>query len=145
MSERMAEHDTFIIERTYKASPRRVFAAWSDPQAKAEWFSTAIEFDFRVGGREFSRTPINGTVYTFDATYHDIVPDRRIVYTYIMDRDQTRISASLVTIEFESEGENTKLTCTEQGVYLDGEDQPQIRLGGTKDLLDKLGQTFKDE
>src|SRR5689334_8520507 len=145
MNERSAKHDTFVVERTYNAAPARVFAAWADPQAKANWFPTAEEFDFRVGGREVNRTPAGGAVYLFDALYQDIVPNERIVYSYIMDRDQTRISVSLATVEFKPAGSRTKLTYTEQGVYLDGEDKPKFRLEGTTELLDRLGKTFQDE
>ena len=55
MSERSAKHSTFVIERNYKHSPARVFAAWAGQAAKASWFPKADEFDFRVGGREFNR------------------------------------------------------------------------------------------
>ena len=54
-------HSTFVIERTLAFSPAQVFAAWSDPRAKARWFVGPDEWeksdhqlDFRVGGR--SRT-----------------------------------------------------------------------------------------
>ena len=145
MSERTVTHDTFIIERTYNAAPARVFEAWADPQAKAKWFPTAQEFDFQVGGREINRTPVNGTVYLFDATYQDIVLNERIVYSYIMDRDQTRISVSQVTVEFAPAGKGTKLTYTEQGIFLDGEDEPKFRFEGTNELLDNLGKTLQDD
>ena len=32
-------HATFTLERVYPAPPQRVFAAWSDPAAKARWFA----------------------------------------------------------------------------------------------------------
>ena len=38
MSQRSATHATFVIERTYDASPARVFAAWADRSAKGRWF-----------------------------------------------------------------------------------------------------------
>lgn len=145
MSERNVKHDTFVIERTYNASPARVFEAWADPQSKAKWFATAEEFDFRVGGHEIARTPVNGAVYLFDALYQDIVPNERIVYSYIMERDQTRLSVSQATIEFQPAGSGTKLTCTEQGVYLDGEDEPKFRFEGTNSLLDKLDKSLQDD
>lgn len=70
MTERSVMHATFVIERTYDASPARVFAAWADPAAKARWFagpddweSGAYELDFRVGGRERARGgPPGGSV-----------------------------------------------------------------------------------
>ena len=54
-------HASFVIERFYSASPRRVFAAWSDPAAKRSWFVEgegwdiqSYEIDFREGGGEKS-------------------------------------------------------------------------------------------
>ena len=37
MTERSTNHSTIVIERTYDASPSRVFAAWSDPEALLRW------------------------------------------------------------------------------------------------------------
>jgi uncharacterized protein YndB with AHSA1/START domain len=146
MSERSIEHATFSVERTYDASPARVFAAWADPVAKGRWFgdadaeSSEYELDFRVGGREFSRgAGPDGEVYTYEARYQDIVADQRIVYTYEMHRIETRISVSLATVELEGEGGGTRLIYTEQGAFLDGEDKPEYREQGTGTLLDALG------
>lgn len=73
MTERSVTHATFVIERTYDASPGRVFAAWADPAAKARWFGNLdapdpwYELDFRLGGREINRGgPPGGPVYTYD-------------------------------------------------------------------------------
>lgn len=147
MSNRSAKHDTFVIERTYPASPARVFAAWADPRVKARWFvgpeehqSAGHELDFRVGGRERVRGgPPGGHVYTFEARYMDIVPDERIVYTYEMHMDEARISVSVATLELRPEGAGTRLILTEQGVFLDGLDNVAAREQGTHGLLDKLG------
>jgi uncharacterized protein YndB with AHSA1/START domain len=146
MTERSIEHATFVIERTYEASPNRVFAAWADPEAKRRWFGNSgdqpsgeYELDFRVGGQELnSGSGPDGHVYTYEARYQDIVPDRRIVYTYDMRRGETRISVSLATVEFEPEGDRTRLVLTEHGAFLDGEDKPEYRERGTGGLLDAL-------
>ena len=37
MAERSVLHDTFVIERTYPASPSRVFAAFTTKEAKDAW------------------------------------------------------------------------------------------------------------
>jgi uncharacterized protein YndB with AHSA1/START domain len=145
MNERSIRHTTFVIERTYGASPTRVFAAWADPEAKAQWFPKADEFEFRVGGREFNRSSHEGVIYTYDAHYQDIVPDQRIAYTYIMDRDETRISVSVTTVEFKPAGTGTRLIYTEQGAFLDGEDKPEYREHGTKVLLDALDAVLQHE
>lgn len=143
MNEPSAKHSTFVIERNYMHSPARVFAAWAGPAAKAAWFPKADEFDFRIGGREYVRGgPPGGPIYTQDACYQDIVPDRRIVYSYTLDMDETRLSVSVTTVEFKPEGDGTRLIFTEQGVFLDGHDTPEQREHGTKLLLDKLGEVL---
>ena len=144
MSERSIEHATFVVERVYDASVDRTFAAWSDPQAKARWYSDPeeeLELDFRVGGRErHGGTLPDGREYTYEAIYRDIVPGRRIVFTYDMVLDGSRISVSLATAEFTREGDGTRLVFTEQGAFLDGYEIPAQREHGMGGLLDLLGQ-----
>jgi uncharacterized protein YndB with AHSA1/START domain len=151
MSDRSAAHATFVIERSYPASPARVFAAFADPDVKAQWFVGPEEFvaggwslDFRVGGKEVNRGgPPEGPVYTYEATYRDIVPDERIVTTYEMYMDDARISVSVATFEFVAEGAGTRLVLTEQGVFLDGLDTAAQREEGTGVLLDALGTALE--
>jgi uncharacterized protein YndB with AHSA1/START domain len=144
MSERSTEHATFSVERVYEASPERTFAAWSDPVAKAQWFSDPeeeLELDFRVGGWErHGGTLPDGREYAYQAVFHDIVQDRRIVYTYEMRLDGVRISVSLATAEFGPDGEGTRLVYTEQGAYFDGHEAPAGREHGMGSLLDLLGK-----
>jgi uncharacterized protein YndB with AHSA1/START domain len=144
MSERSIEHGTFVVERVYDAFPDRVFAAWADPQAKARWFDgpeAEVEVDFRVGGWERRRGMLpDGREYTFEALYRDIVPGRRIVYTYDMFVDRVRISVSVATVEFHAERDGTRLVFTEQGAFLDGYEMPARREHGMGSLLDSLGQ-----
>jgi len=45
MTRRSVTHGTFTIERTYAASPARVFKAWADPGAKARWFGCSDEWE----------------------------------------------------------------------------------------------------
>ena len=103
MIERSITHATFVLERTYDATPARVFNAFADPVAKARWFVGPEDWDqgersmdFRVGGREVDAGgPKGGPTSYFEARYQDIVPDQRIVYTYEMRLDGVRISVSL--------------------------------------------------
>ncbi|WP_374298718.1 SRPBCC family protein [Ferrovibrio sp.] len=148
---RSALHNTFTITRVYDAPPARVFAAFADPKAKAKWFSPPPDWvdvkqsvEFRVGGREHSSArDSSGVMHVFDSIYYDIVPDARIVYAYDMHLNEKRISVSLTTIDLQAEaGGKTKLTFTEQGVYLDGYDDAKAREEGTTWLLGKLGETL---
>ena len=146
VSGRSTIHSTFVIERTYQASPETVFEAWADPVAKAQWFGPSekpdgsYSLDFREGGREhLSIAMPDGAPYSFDAVYQDIVAAQRIVYVYDMHRGDARISVSVATVEIEPLGEGTRLTLTEQGVFLDGLDTPAEREHGTNVLMDALG------
>jgi uncharacterized protein YndB with AHSA1/START domain len=139
-------HDTFVIERTYNVPVAQVFGAWADPILKARWFAgsadalgAGYELDFRIGGREVNRGgPPGGPVYTYESQFRDIVPEQRIVYTYEMYADDTRISVSVATVQFRSQGASTNLVLTEQGVFLDGHDTAAQREEGTRSLLDSL-------
>jgi uncharacterized protein YndB with AHSA1/START domain len=143
-------HDTFVIERTYDIPIDQVFGAWADPLLKARWFAgsaealgAGYELDFRVGGQEVNRGgPPGGPVYSYQSEFRDIVPGQRIVYTYEMHADEARISVSVATVEFRSQGASTQLVLTEQGVFLDGHDTVAQREEGTRSLLDSLGATL---
>jgi uncharacterized protein YndB with AHSA1/START domain len=150
MSGPTVEHATFVVERKYEASPERAFAAWSDPDTKARWYVDAdvhLELDFRVGGRERSQGAApDGRAYSYEALYQDIVPAQRIVYTYEMALDGTRISVSLATVEFTPLGEEgTHLVFTEQGAFLDGHETAARRSGGMGSLLDALGKELQSD
>ena len=151
--ERKVTHNTFTIEREFRHPPAKVFAAFATQAAKRRWFGSEAdgwtneswELDFRVGGREtcLSRAPNAGPRVSFEAHYHDILPDERLVYTYEMHLDDRRISVSLATIELRPDGGGTRLTLTEQGAYLDDFDNPKLREDGTRALMDKLGATLE--
>jgi uncharacterized protein YndB with AHSA1/START domain len=156
MTEQLVIHDTFVIERTYPAPVSRVFAAFTTREAKDAWGDTGdldssepgtdsgdSAFDFRVGGHERFCVGMQGVSFRYDATYYDIVPEQRIIYSYEMYADNVRISVSVATIEFCKTGDGTALTWTEQGAYLDGIDGPgasQLRSEGTSEMLDGLAK-----
>lgn len=154
MTERNVTHSSFVLERIYDSPPARVWAAWATEEAKQKWFGgdpsawTSLEraMDFRIGGREkaVGRWK-SGTVSAFDALYWDIIPEQRIVYTYEMHIDGTKISVSLATVELEPEGEGTRLKVTEAGAFLDGYDDAGSREHGTGWLLDALGESLREE
>ena len=148
-------HGTFTIVRELPHAAERVYAAWSDPKAKAAWFSGPSgqwkplerEMDFRVGGRERARGQWtkSGVVTDFQAHYLDIVPARRIVYAYNMHVDEKKISVSLATIQIEALGlKRTRMSVTEQGAFLDGYDDAGSRERGTGSLMDALAKSLEN-
>lgn len=151
MTERSVTHATFTLERSYDAPPARVFTAFADPAIKRRWFVEGEgweveEFtgEFKVGGFERSRFRFRGgEPIRNDTTYHDIVPNERIIFAYSMTIGDKRISSSLATFQFKPAGSGTQLICTEQGAFLDGLDSVGPREAGWKELLEALGRALK--
>ncbi len=147
---RSVAHATFHLERSYDASPARVWRALTDPVAKAQWFAASDELeiiertiDVRPGGRErvkgrWSR----GVTSTFDATYYDVIENERVVYCYELYLDDRKISISVATLQLQADGKRTRLMVTEQGAFLDGYDDAGARERGTGELLDALGRSL---
>lgn len=149
---RSVTHAIFHLERAYEASPQRVWMALTDTEAKAKWFGGTPgqwelldrQMDIRAGGHERLKGRWKGgVVSTFDAIYHDVVPNERLIYSYDMYLDDKKISVSLATIQLIAEGTETKLQVTEQGAFLDGYDDAGSREHGTGSLLDRLGESLK--
>jgi uncharacterized protein YndB with AHSA1/START domain len=146
MQERSVEHETIVMERTFKAAPARVFAAWASAKARAqwmvpndEWVSVEESDDFRVGGREVSRFgPKDDPRFKAEKHYLDIVADRRILMAGTMFAADRPISCSLATVELLSAGRGTRMIYTEQAAFLDGLDSADVRRQGWKINLDKL-------
>jgi uncharacterized protein YndB with AHSA1/START domain len=151
MEERSVIHNTFVIERSYSATPERVFSAFADPAKKRRWFVEGehhevehYEMDFRVGGKERARfrfkegTPLKGLACTNEGGYLDIVPNRRVVLASTMTIGERCISASLATIELLPSAKGTDLILTHQGAFFEGSDGPEMREEGWRTLFDRL-------
>jgi uncharacterized protein YndB with AHSA1/START domain len=150
---RSAVHATFHLQRTYDAPVTRVWRALTDEAAKQKWFGgppgrwelLERRMDVRAGGSErLQGRWEGGVVSTFEATYHDVVPDERLVYSYEMYLDEKKISVSLVTMQLNAEASKTTLMVTEQGAFLDGYDDAGSREQGTGHLLDALGRSLME-
>ena len=150
---RSVVHAIFHLERSYDAPVARVWKALTDEAAKSKWFSGTPgkwellerHMDVRVGGSERLKGRWEGgVVSTFDATYHDVIPNERLVYSYVMHLDDKKISVSLATMQLSAEGGKTTLKVTEQGAFLDGYDDAGSREHGTGFLLDALGASLRE-
>jgi uncharacterized protein YndB with AHSA1/START domain len=157
MQERSVTHDTFVIERSYPATPERVFAALADAGKKRRWFAEGeghevegFEMDFRLGGKEharfrLSRGPFQGMALTTDGTYLDIVPDRRVVIAATLALGGRCISATLATFELLAGDRGTDLVFTHQAAFFEGADGPELRQAGWRKLLDRLAEELADK
>ena len=147
---RSLAHGGFCIERTFDASVQRVFRAFADPNEKVRWAChedwRMVEDDIRVGGWEVSTGgDPGGPAWTFRGLYQDIVEDRRMVISAVMDRDGDIVSVTTMSLEFEADGAGTKLTFAEHGVFLDGHDSWENREAGSGSGLDNLAALLARE
>ena len=99
--------------------------------------------DVRVGGRDrLIGKFMDGSESRFEALYFDVVPGKRLVYTYDMYWQGRKISVSLASIEFVLAGRGTKLVVTEQHAFLDGHEDGGSRERGTRSLLENLATSL---
>jgi uncharacterized protein YndB with AHSA1/START domain len=150
-------HDTFAIVRVYPVPPRRLFEAFSDATRKRRWYAqgghTILEsytLDFREGGveRAVSRfgpgSPFPGVALIAEAVHQDIRPGERIVQSQTMTLGDRRISAALITFQFEPAADAAKLALTHQAAFFEGSGGPDMRRDGWASLLDRLAEALAD-
>lgn len=85
--------NTVSLHRIIKASPEKIFRAFSDPLAHASWippygFLCIIHhMDFKTGG-EFKMSFVNfttGNAHSFGGKYVEIIPNEFIKYSDVFD------------------------------------------------------------
>jgi uncharacterized protein YndB with AHSA1/START domain len=143
-------HATLIMERTYNASPGRVFNAWADVQARKRWSAPApnirIEYeqaDFREGGRDISRCIEPGAAdYVAQVHYLDIQRDRRIVFAEEVTHGGARVSAALISVELAPVAAGARLLLTMQIASFDDAGMEAGYQFGWSAALDNLAKEF---
>jgi uncharacterized protein YndB with AHSA1/START domain len=109
-----------VIRRHIKAPVEAVFRAWTAPEAMMKWFSPTplmdvpvAETDLRVGDRyRVVMREGNGEEARVGGSYREIVPNRKLVFTWAWESTPDRVS--LVTIELEPEAGGTRLLLTHE-------------------------------
>jgi uncharacterized protein YndB with AHSA1/START domain len=116
---------TLHMNRVFKASPERMFRAWTEPDAIKRWFgpegyhTISAEVDLRVGGKyRFGTQDTNGTVYYITGTYREIQPPSKLVFTWVWAYELSSPDEEimLVTVEFAPQGDTTRVLLTHEHV-----------------------------
>ncbi|MEE2692795.1 MAG: SRPBCC domain-containing protein [Pseudomonadota bacterium] len=142
-------YGTFTLERRWATTPARVFEAWADADIKALWFPGVDEetmrvvrrdLDLRRGGIEVleGKFHASGMTAIYEARYHLVEPNRRLVYDYDLHHDDRFHSVTLSSLFIEPDGAHTRVAYTEQIVFLNGEDGTASRRHGTELQWEKL-------
>ena len=104
------------LERTYQASPERVFNAWVRPDALAQWFAPSAEYkavitvlEAHAGGRyRIEMHHQGGKVHVVWGVYRELSPPTRIVMTWAWEGQEV-FGHTLVTVEMTPRGTGTHL------------------------------------
>jgi uncharacterized protein YndB with AHSA1/START domain len=132
------------IRRIYPQPVAAVYAAFSNPEEMKHWMGPGDDFgeaevtmDVRVGGRYriIMHAP-DGEVHRVGGVFREIVPNRKLVYSWAWESTPER--ESLVTVEFKAAGQGTELLLTHQRFADTGaRDKHQHGWNG---CLDRLGR-----
>ena len=153
MSESATVHATLAFERMIPAPCNQVFAAYADVDKRKKWGApsdnTALIYDqadFREGGEDAFRCGSRSSPNIHGATrYLDVVANRRIVSTETVSVDGRRLCVSLSTLEFNPDGDHTKLKSTIQLISFVGQDIVRGHENGTNASLDNLVSFFSNQ
>jgi uncharacterized protein YndB with AHSA1/START domain len=108
------QRPSLTITRRLRASPQKVYAAWTQAENLIQWFaaqakpgSVTADLDVRAGGRyriSFTNQD-NDEYHEVGGLYREVVPDTRLQFTWAWHSTPER--ESLVTIEFKPDAGGT--------------------------------------
>jgi uncharacterized protein YndB with AHSA1/START domain len=112
---------TLVVRETIRATPERLFAAWTRPEQLMQWWGpegvtcTAAEVDLKVGGayRIANRFP-DGTLLWITGNFEVIEPPHRLVYTWSTGMEPG--ASERVTVRFAAHGDATEVSVTHERI-----------------------------
>jgi uncharacterized protein YndB with AHSA1/START domain len=112
---------TLIVRRTIRASPERLFDAWTQPALLRQWWGpesvicSDAQVDLEVGGRYriANRFPDGSTVW-ISGEFEAIERPNRLVYTWRVG--SAAAAAERVTVSFEARGTSTDVVVTHERI-----------------------------
>jgi uncharacterized protein YndB with AHSA1/START domain len=142
--DRDMDRPSLTIVRRFKASPEKVYAAWTRPDLMARWWGPddgpvlEVEADPRVGGRfRVVFQTLDGETHDCRGEYREVEAERKLVFTWQWVTLPER--CSLVTIRFRPVDDGTEMTFT-HAQFFDkaARDGHQKGWNGSLDKLERL-------
>jgi uncharacterized protein YndB with AHSA1/START domain len=144
MTTKTAEKTSLEIKRFINAPPARVYKAWIDPAELQRWFgpedvrTIKIDADVRVGGKyRWDLQKQDGEEWACLGEYRELVPGKKIVFTWKWDDDEAwENHNSVVTVEFSARDGGTEVKLTHE--KLPSEESRDRHNQGWSSVLDRL-------
>ena len=133
------------LEREIAAPPETVFQCWTEGEHLRRWFAptpdhetTFAEVDPRVGGdyRIGILDRQRGRTHVVAGTFRELVPAKRLVFSWAWEEPADHPGDTLVTVELEPTSAGTKLTLVHE--QLTDEDMKASHEQGWAGCLAKL-------
>ncbi len=107
------------VSKELSAPVEKVFKAWTDPNHMKNWYNKNnseihIQQDLRVGGT-YSIQVTKGCdekPVTVSGNYLEIVPNKKLVYSWTNSSEEHYAKDTIVTVEFIDKGNTTLLKLT---------------------------------
>ena len=116
--------EPIIIDRTYNASPEKVWKALTDREQMKKWYFDIAEFKPEVGFefRFTGGTPEKKYLHICKIT--EVVSGKKLAYSWRYDGVK---GISSVTFEIVKEGNQTRVRLTHKGIDSFPEDDPNMK------------------
>lgn len=136
-----------VVRRTIRASPERIFEAWTRPEQLRAWWGPAgmtcdaAEVDLRIGGEyRLANKAADGSVVWIVGTFERIERPTELAYTWRLEPGPDRIER--VTVSLRERGDQTEVIVTHERI-VDARSK-DAHQAGWHGCLDGLEQLFAD-
>ena len=143
-----ADKTSLEIKRFINVPRDRVYTAWTDPAQLKEWFGPEnvrtrnFTADARVGGKyRWDLINEEGEDMTISGEYRELVPGKKIVFTWKWDDDETwKNTSSVVMVELSDRDGGTELRLIHE--KLPSEESRDRHNEGWNSVVDRLEKFF---
>jgi uncharacterized protein YndB with AHSA1/START domain len=119
-----ATNTSVRVTQRIRATPERLFRAWTDPKELAHWWRmdapgwsfTGATIDLQVGGRyRLAMTGPDGKAHVAIGEYQEVQRPTRLAFTWEWEDEASRVGDTLVTVELNDVGDNvTEIVLTHE-------------------------------